>query len=311
MSPPHDRSGQMVPLEFNLAKAELAVEWLPKPDMEFRRARKRWTDFVRGSKLLTPAQRQVGLAIADLHINRQPNNPWFNWAWPSHQTLAKKTGLSRRTVLSAVERLSKLRLLKTSRGGGAKVPGGRTHRYTLDMAGLAVLEAQVEQIGREKDVKNLHTFQNGEGSEGRERGEIRNVKMRNPRQEDVKGLSTNLINTPKESVTETQTSRATGVRKQLSNESKKAVDVVTSVDHTNLASLVGKGNLGAGYERLQRMPENEIEALALRLRKEPSAAESIRLEVDARLATQQTISANVRPLMPAPATSPVVARRGD
>jgi hypothetical protein len=132
MSPPHDRTGQMVPLDFNLAKAELAVEWLPKPDKAFRRARKRWADFVRGSKLLTPAQRQVGLTIADVYINRQPDHPWFNWAWPSHQTLAKKTGLSRRTVLSAVERLSELRLLKVSRKGGAKGLGGRTHRYTLN-----------------------------------------------------------------------------------------------------------------------------------------------------------------------------------
>jgi hypothetical protein len=302
----------MVPLEFNLAKAELAVEWLPKPDKEFRRARKRWTDFVRGSKLLTPAQRQVGLTIADVFIHRShPDHPWFNWAWPSHKTLGKKAGLCRRTVLSAIRRFSELGLLKVSSGGGIKGLGGRTDRYTLNMAGLAILEEQAEQIDRAKDVKNLHAFQNGEGAQCRGRGEIHDTKVRNLRQQDVKGLPTNLINTPKESVTETPTSSAAGVRKQLSNESKKVVDVVTSVDHTNLAWLVGKGSLGAGYELLQGMPEDEINALALRLRKEPSAADSIRFEVDARLRMPQTIRANARPLMPAPATSSVVARRGD
>jgi hypothetical protein len=289
MMRPHGSNGQTVPLEFNLAKAELAVEWLPKPDKEFRLARKRWTDFVRSSKLLTPAQRQVGLTIADKYINRQPNHPWFNWAWPSHQTLAAKCGLSRRTVLAAIKRLAELGLLKVSSGGGTKGPGGRTDRYTLKTAGLAALEAQAEQTGAKKDVKNLHTFQKGEAVEGRERGEIHDTKVRNPRQEDVKGLPTNLINTPKESLTETPTSSAAGVRKRLSNESKKSVDVVRSVDHTNLAMCVGKGDLRAGYELLQKMSEDEINVLALRLRKEPSAADSIRFEVYASLCTAQTM----------------------
>ena len=93
MPPPHDGNNrQMVPLEFNLAKVELAVEWLPKPDKEFRCARKRWTDFVRGSKLLTPAQRQVGLAIADIYINRQPDHPGSIGHGPAIRLWQKKPG---------------------------------------------------------------------------------------------------------------------------------------------------------------------------------------------------------------------------
>lgn len=279
MPPPYDRTGELVPLGFNLAEAELAVEWLPKPDKEFRRACKRWTDHVRSSKLLTPAQSKVGLTIADVYINRQPNHPWFNWAWPSHQLLAEKTGLTRRTVLSAVERLSALRLLKIARGGGAKGLGGRTHRYTLDMAGLAASEAQIEQTDREKDAKNLHSSQNRGGVEDRERGEIRDTKTCNPQQEDVKRLRTNLRNPLRKSIT-APTSNSAAARKEPCRGSKTILDSVTSTDHTNLAICVGEGNLRKGYERLQKMPEDEIDALALQLRREPSAGDSIRLQVD-------------------------------
>jgi hypothetical protein len=273
MPPPYDRSGELVPIEFNLVKAELAVEWLPTDNKEFRRARKRWTDFVRSSKLLTPAQSKVGLTIADVYINRRPDHPWFNWAWPSHQLLAEKTGLTRRTVLSAIERLSELRLLKIARGGGAKGLGGRTHRYTLNMTGLAELEA-------EKDVKNLHSSQLGGCVESCERGEIYDPKMRNPDPKDVKRLHTNLRNTQTESITAPKSSE-TAARKRLRSEG--FAESVTSVDHTNLALCIGRGNIGRGYDRLQNMSEDEINALALQLRREPSASDSIRLQVDAGL----------------------------
>jgi hypothetical protein len=279
MLPPHNRSGELVPLEFNLVEAELAVKWLPKDYKEFCRARKRWTDFVRASKLLTSAQSKVGLTIADVYINRQPDHPWFNWAWPSHQLLAKRTGLTRRTVLSAVNRLWELGLLKIARGGGAKGLGGRTHRYTLNMTGLADLEAsQVEWTDLEKDVKNLHGSQHGGYGEDCERGEIRDPKVRNPHPKGVKRLHTNLRDTQRESITAPKSSEA-AARKQLRSEG--FVESVTSVDHTNLARCVGRGNIGQGYDRLQTMSEDEINALALQLRREPSAADSIRLQVDA------------------------------
>jgi hypothetical protein len=268
-------------LEFNLAKAELAVEWLPSPDSEFRRARGCWAKFVRGSKLLTGAQRQVGLAIAE-HINRQPGHRWFNWAWPSHQTLANETGLSRRTVVPAVKRLAEVGLLKIAHGGGAKGRGGRTDRYTLRTTHLDSLERQEERLRRDKDVKNLHTFQNGQDAEKHESGEIRDRKVRNPRQEDVKELPPTLLKTTKDSFTGPPTSTAIEATKRLSSVSEGSVDAVTSGDHSNLAACVGGGNLGAGFERLQKMPVDEVNIFALRLRKEPSAADSVRHELNAR-----------------------------
>jgi Helix-turn-helix domain len=278
----HESNGLMVPLDFNLAEAELAVEWLPTPDKEFRLARNRWTKFVRGSNLLTGAQRQVGVAIAELHINRQPGHRWFNWAWPSHQTLANETGLSRRTVVSAVKRLAKLGLLKIAHGGGSKGRGGRTDRYTLRMTGLAPLETQADGLRREKDVKNFRIFQNGHAAENRESGEICDQKVRKARQEGVKELPPTLLRTIKNSFTEPPTSSAVEARKGLCNESKKAVDEVTSGDHSKLALCVGNGNLGAGFERLQDLPVDEVHIFALRLRRDPSAADSIRHEVNAR-----------------------------
>jgi hypothetical protein len=113
--------------------------------------------------------------------------------------------------------------------------------------------------------------------------------VRNPRQEDVKRLLTNLINTPKESVTEAPRSTAAGVKKQSGN-----ANTVTSVDHTNLAMCIGKDNLGEGYEWLQKMSEGEINILASRLKKDPSAADSIRLQVDVRLRTWETINTTTR-----------------
>ncbi|SHH22261.1 helix-turn-helix domain-containing protein [Bradyrhizobium erythrophlei] len=279
---PSRRDGQMVPLDFDLAKAELAVEWLPSPEKEFRLARKRWTKFVRSSNLLTGAQRQVGLAIAELHINRMPGHRWFNWAWPSHQTLADETGLTRRTVLSAVKRLADLGLLKIAHGGGSKGRGGRTDRYTLRMAGLAYLGAQADQIRQGKDVKTLRTFQGRDIIENCESGEICARKVRNPRQEDVKELPPILLETIKDSLTSSSTSSAGEERKWLSNVSKKKpVDDVTSSDHSKLAVCVGNGDVANGWERLQHLSVGEVDGLALRLRKEPSNAEAIRLQVQA------------------------------
>jgi Helix-turn-helix domain len=282
---PSQRDGQMVPLDFDLAKAELAVEWLPSPDKEFRLARKRWTKFVRSSNLLTGAQRQVGVAIAELHINRQPGHRWFNWAWPSHQTLANETGLTRRTVLSAVKRLAEVGLLKIAHAGGSKGRGGRTDRYTLRMTDLAYLEAQADQLRQAKDVKTFLTFQSREAAENCESGEICDRKVRNRRQEDVKELLPTLIRISKNSFTEPPTSSIVEAREQLGNGSKKPVDEVTSRDHSKLAVCIGNGSVGVGFERLQKMSEDEVNIFALRLRKNPSEANSIQREVNDRFAS--------------------------
>jgi hypothetical protein len=275
-----DSNSQMTPLDSNLAKLELAVEWLPGPDKDFRLARKRWTKVVRSSNLLTVAQRQVGLAIAELYINRQTNHPWFNWAWPSHQTLADETGLTRRTVGSAVKRLAEVGLLKIAHGGGRKGRGGRTDRYTLRMTDLADLEAQADRLRQWKDAKKFPTFHNGGGDEICESGEIYDRKVRNSRQEGEKELPPTLIQTINTSFTEPPTSGDVEARKQLGNGSKKPVDEVTSRDHSKLAVCIGNGSVGVGFERLQKMSEDEVNIFALRLRKNPSEAESIQREVN-------------------------------
>jgi hypothetical protein len=278
-----DGAGPMTPLRFDLAKAELSVDWLPRPDKEFRSARSRWINFVRSSNMLTGAERQVGLAIAQLHINRQPGHPWFNWAWPSHQTLADETGLSRRTVVSAVKRHAELGLIKIVHKGGRKGRGGRTDRYTLRGDRIELLEAKAAELGPGKGVKKFHLFQNGQTSEGDESGEVCDRKVRNPRQEDVKGLLTTLPNTQViDSFTGQPTSNLIVAREQAINGSKKGADAVTSRDHSALASCVGDGDLGAGYERLQVIPPDDVDVFALRLRKDPNAAISIRLELNIR-----------------------------
>ena len=54
---------------------------------------------------LTPYEKLVGLIIALQFINRDPAHRRFNWAWASLELLARTTGLSRRTVCSAMKRL--------------------------------------------------------------------------------------------------------------------------------------------------------------------------------------------------------------
>jgi DNA-binding transcriptional regulator GbsR (MarR family) len=278
-----DSAGPMTPLSFDLAKAELLVDWLPRPDKEFRSARSRWINFVRSLNMLTGAERQVGLAIAQLHINRQPGHPWFNWAWPSHQTLANETGLSRRTVVSAVKRLAEVGLIRIAHKGGRKGRGGRTDRYTLRVDRIELLEAKAAALGPGKGVKKVHLIQSGQTSENEESGEICDRKVRNPLQEDVKGLPTTLTNTQESnSVTEFPTSSVLAARKQAGNGSKKSADVVTSSDHTSLALCLGDGDLEVGYERLQILAADDVDVFALRLRKEPNQARSIRLELNVR-----------------------------
>src|SRR5256885_15988 len=58
---------------------------------------------------LTPYEKLVGLIIALQFINRDPAHRRFNWAWASLELLARTTGLSRRTVCSAMKRLEEFR----------------------------------------------------------------------------------------------------------------------------------------------------------------------------------------------------------
>ncbi|MGY3698945.1 hypothetical protein ACVIGA_009087 [Bradyrhizobium sp. USDA 3240] len=274
----NDRDFRQVKID--LTKLELSVDWLPQPDKDFQAARRRWMNVVRASKLLTGAERQIGLAIAQEYINRQPGHQWYNWAWPSHQTLADKTGLSRRTVVAGIKRLVMFGFLMITHGGGRMGRGGRTDRYTLRMDRLELLASFVASR-RVKGVKKLHTFKeaiSGKPDESCAKGD---AKLGNLMHQDVKGLHTTLPNTQlQDSITE-PFSLPTG-KGSLSSKGKQASAPATSVDYSALARCVGEGDVAAGWERLQAIPESEVDLLALRLRKDPSQDREIRREFFSR-----------------------------
>jgi hypothetical protein len=278
-SPKTDRSG-LQPLTIDLTRAELSVGWLPLPDKEFRAARRRWMKVVRASKLLTGAERQIGLAIAQEYINRQAGHPWLNWAWASHQRLANETGLSRRTVVGGVKRLAMFGFLYIAHGGGRMGRGGRTDRYTLRMDRLELLASFVAPR-RLKGVKNLHTFDHVADDKREESCVNGDRKVGNLQHNDVKGFHTTLLNTQLEDSVTEPLSRAT-TKQSLSNAGKKGPSPATSIDYSALAECVGEGDLAAGWERLQAIPEGDVDMLAVRLRKDPSQRREIRGEVYAR-----------------------------
>src|SRR4030088_3596570 len=88
-----------------------ALELLPIDKFAFKKAQYRWVKVVRAHPMLTAAQRAVGLAIAQEHINHNPESPWFHSAWAGHQTIATETGLTRRTVVSAMVALKQMGLI--------------------------------------------------------------------------------------------------------------------------------------------------------------------------------------------------------
>jgi hypothetical protein len=270
-----------------------ALEILPIDKFAFNKVRYRWVKVVRGHPMLTAAQRAVGLAIAQQYINHNPESPWFHSAWAAHQTIAEEIGVSRRTVISAMVALRQMGLIAIEHGGGWKVPGGRTDRYTLRTDWLDVLD-HAARIVRQKDVKIFHRSNRGEGSkfeESREkngeRGEIIGEMMGNSPDKDVKGLRTTLYNTtPLESSLSTylepvapSEARPLTSAPQASNGRKKSPDAVTEQDHHELALLLGDGDLGQGYGRLDGIDDANVNIMALRYRFDRSSGQSIRAEV--------------------------------
>jgi hypothetical protein len=267
-----------------------AIELLPTDKSAFNKARFWWINVVRGLQLLTTAQRQVGLVIAQDYINTIPENPWFHSAWPAHQTIAGKTGLTRRTVVSAMVTLNQLGLIAVEHGGGLKVAGGRTDRFTLRTDRLDVLE-QAAQSARQKDVKSFHgSIYQADRKMGQSRekasesGEIDDQMIRNSPSEDVKGLrttpsniiplgglSTTLIGSPLSATESVATQRPSNGRKEHS-------EPVTAQDHLDLAALLGEGNIEKGYCRLCDLDEADANNLALRYRLDRSSGEAVRAE---------------------------------
>jgi hypothetical protein len=263
-----------------------AIDRLPIDKMAFNKARFRWVEVVRGHTLLTVAQRQVGMAIAQQHINHNPESPWFHSAWAAHQTIAKETGLTRRTVVTAMVALKQIGLIAIEHGGGWKVPGGRTDRYTLRTDWLDVLE-RAAQV-RSKDVKNFHRSNQeniGQFDQSREKtaesGEIDDQMMGNIPSEDVKELRTTLSNkTFLESLSKTESGLSTRSEPQSLAVAPQAINgrkaSMTSLDQFALANLLGEGNVERGYLRIGRLNEADANGLALRYRHDRSSAQAVR-----------------------------------
>jgi len=269
-----------------------AIARLPTDNRTFNSVRYRWAKVVRGHPMLTAAQRQVGLAIAQQHINHNPESPWFHSAWAGHQTIADEIGLTRRTVVTAMAALSQIGLIAIEHGGGWKVPGGRTDRYTLRTDWLGVLE-RAAQIVRQKDVKIFHRSNRGEGSqfdesceETGESGEIIGEMIGNSLSDDVKGLRTTLSNkTFLKSCSTTDSGALTrpepqslAVTPQAVNGRKADSAGMTSLDQFALADLLGEGSVERGYLRIGRLNEADANELALRYRHDRSSAQAVRAQ---------------------------------
>ena len=277
-----------------------AIELLPTDKLAFTKARYRWIKVVRGLQMLTTAQRQVGLVIAQNYINNNPENPWFHSAWAAHQTIADQTGLTRRTVITAMVALRQLGLIAIEHGGGLKVPGGRTDRYTLRTDCLDDLERVAQRV-RQKDVKIFHGSNckpgrklDQSGEKNAESGEIDDQMMRNSPSADVKELHTTLPNetflgscskTYSGSFTTSEPPSLAAIPRAI-NGRKKAPDAVTAQDHHELALLLGNGDLERGYGRLDGFRDANVNNMALRYRFDRSTGQSIKDEV-AKLKSMQ------------------------
>ena len=268
-----------------------AINRLPSDKLAFNKVRYRWVEVVRGHPMLTAAQRTVGLAIAQQHINHNPESPWFHSAWAAHQTIATETGLTRRTVVSAMVALKQMGLIAIEHGGGWKVPGGRTDRYTLRTDWLDVLELAAQV--RRKDVKNFHPPNQEKisqfdqsGEKDAESGEIEDQMIGNSLSDDVKGLRTTLSSkTFLESRSKTELGSSTRTDPQSLAVTLKAINGrkadsagMTSLDQFALADILGEGNVERGYLRIGRLNEADANELALRYRHDRSSAQAVRAQ---------------------------------
>jgi hypothetical protein len=187
--------------------------------------------------------------------------------------------------------LKQIGLIAIEHGGGWKVPGGRTDRYTLrtDWLGVLELAAQV----RRKDVKNFHPPDQEKigqfdqsGEKDAESGEIEDQMIGNPLPDDVKGLRTTLSSkTFLESRSKTELGSSPGTEPPSLAVTPKAINgrkadsgSMTSLDQFALADILGEGNVERGYLRIGRLNEADANELALRYRLDRSSAQAVRAE---------------------------------
>jgi hypothetical protein len=274
-----------------------AVQWLPSDKHEWIVARNEWENAVLASSL-SPATKVLALVLSR-YINRNTKNRLFNWAWPAHGTLAKKAGLSRRTVGSGLDELEQTKLIVVDRGGGAKGQGGRTHRYTLRMDHLNDLGGRPVEDADAQNLRNLITSEDANilrnSVDVSDEASCANdgIELGNLRPKGAKGFPMTLLNNSLDDSLTSHTSNAGNSvrpRKDASKEKGKPLVLVqpfvepkenrnSSVDQTNLARFVGCGDVRLGWETLQRLPEGAVDKMARHLRSDKSAGEMIANEV--------------------------------
>lgn len=120
--------------------------------------------------LLTPGQRAVAKAIADL-VNYQDGHPRRGFAWPSRYRLAQDTGLTVRTVTTAIKVLASFQLIEVQRHRGQKGRGGTTHKYALRVPDQHEVQTMLANA-KEKEVKAFHRFETRDVGPSAESGEI-------------------------------------------------------------------------------------------------------------------------------------------
>jgi hypothetical protein len=271
-----------------------AVQWLPRDNKEWLVSRDRWKSAVLASEL-SAATKVVAIVIADIYINRDPQNRHFNWAWAAQGTLARAAGLSRRTVASAMDELERTKLIIVDRGGGSKGDRGRTHRYSLRMGHISDLitnaadyehEQNLHNMSASEDVNILHNSidTNEEGSCAND-----DIDMGNLRPKEVNGFPTTPSKIsledslygdhPKEDASFVPSKRLTKERNKVSapiqSFARANTNEASSTDQSDLAKYVGGGDVRAGWETLMRLPADEVDKMARRYRYDKTAGPAI------------------------------------
>lgn len=286
-----------------LVRAMDAVDWCPRDHKEWLIAREHWKRSVLASPL-SAATKVLAIVVADFYINRNPSHQYFNWAWAAQEKLAVAAGLSRRTVAAAMDDLERNELLVIDRGGGRKGDGGRTHRYTLRMDYQVDLHAQAAKI-----VQNLHNESPNRvgnilhnSSDGPEQTScaIDESEMGKQLPKDVNGFPTTPSKiTLEDSLYSAHPKEDLKIRgkKRLSMEKRRdspsiqsfaasTTSQASSIDQTELAKYLGRGDDYAGWEFLMLLPVEEVDVLALKYRYDKTVGPVILQRVHALLAVE-------------------------
>lgn len=249
----------------NLEKLKATVPWMPPDEKEWRRARDDWKRAILRSNT-SPAGKLVGLALADQFICRKPGHPLFNWAWPSAQTLAAATGLTRRTVTTQIDELESRSLIVVIRSTRGR---GQSNRYTLRFTHLESLQQETLRADTggtpHCDAENENALRNFRPVHEQCSVENGDIETGNARQEKEKQLLTTPTLIRKESferdrrpieltpAAASQTDGAcqhSGVGSAKWKPRRRWEPFATAQDQQVLAKALGNGNEEEGWNRL-------------------------------------------------------------